>query len=80
VRIKLRYFAYMRELIGFSEEEVQLPEETSVESLIEIVKRMHEPIRKLSRVLVAVNGDYVESGKSLEDGDIVAMFPPVSGG
>jgi molybdopterin converting factor small subunit len=34
----------------------------------------------MSNVIIAVNGAYVDPNTLLEDGDVVALFPPVSGG
>lgn len=34
----------------------------------------------MDRILVAVNGEYVDFGKILKEGDVVALLPPVSGG
>lgn len=80
MRIELRYFASMRDLMGTVEDETAVPEGSTVESLLEKMKREHEPLGEMDRVLVAVNGEYVDLSTILEEGDIVAMFPPVSGG
>jgi len=78
------YFASIRELTGLAEEEVELPEGSTVGStvmaLMETVKGLHEPLRGAGRVLVAVNGEFAEPGIALGEGDVVALFPPVSGG
>lgn len=74
------YFASIRELTGLAEEEVELPEGSTVGALMETVKGRHEPLRGAGRVLVAVNGEFAEPGDALGEGDVVALFPPVSGG
>lgn len=74
------YFASYREITGLAEEEAQLPEGSTVEMLMEMVKRLHETLRDMRRMLVAVNGVFAEPGATLMDGDVVALFPPVSGG
>jgi len=74
------YFASIRELTGLAEEEVELPEGSTVMALMETVKGLHEPLRGAGRVLVAVNGEFAEPGIALGEGDVVALFPPVSGG
>lgn len=78
--IKLRYFASLRELIGSAEEEVFIPEGSSVESLLEVVKSLHDPLKDVETIMVAINGKYAQLGASIEEGDVVALFPPVSGG
>jgi molybdopterin synthase sulfur carrier subunit len=78
--IRLRYFASIREFVGSAEDEVQLPSRSSVESLMEAVKNLHGSLKDVETILVAVNGEYADPMNTLEDGDVVALFPPVSGG
>ncbi len=80
MRIRLKYFASVRELVGTTEGEIELPEGSTVEDMLETVKRYYERLRDLERILVAVNGEYVNPRTLLVDGDIAALFPPVSGG
>lgn len=80
MRIKLRYFASIRELVGAVEGEIELPEGSNVEGMLETVKRYHGRLRDMDRILVAVNGEYVNPRTRLTDGDVAALFPPVSGG
>jgi len=37
-------------------------------------------LRDVKRMLVAVNGEFSEQEAVLAEGDLVALFPPVSGG
>jgi molybdopterin synthase sulfur carrier subunit len=80
VRVRMRYFASVREMIGLSEEEVAVPAGSTIGSLIERVKNSHEPLHHLKSLLVAVNGEFADMEHELGDGDVVALFPPVSGG
>ena len=74
------YFASYREFTGLTEEEFQLPQGSVVQALLKAVKSRHEALRDEKRMLVALNGEFAESEAVLEDGDVVALFPPVSGG
>jgi molybdopterin synthase sulfur carrier subunit len=80
MRIELRFFASIRDLTGIAADETAMPEGSTVESLLEKMKREHEPLREMERILVAVNGEYVDLSTILDEGDVVAMFPLVSGG
>lgn len=73
------YFAQLKEMFGPTDN-FQLQDGSTVEALIEAVKLMHESPRGVGLILVAVNGEFAESGKVLVEGDVVALFPPVSGG
>jgi len=76
----VKFYASYREITGLAEEEVQLPSGSTVEALIETVKSLHNPLRDAKRMLVAVNGEFAKPEAVLEEGDMVALFPPVSGG
>lgn len=80
MRIELRFFASISDMMGIVEDETAMPEGSTVEALLEKMKRGHESLREMDRILVAVNGEYVDPTTILDEGDVVAMFPPVSGG
>ncbi|AEO14022.1 ubiquitin-like small modifier protein 1 [Thermococcus sp. AM4] len=88
MKVTVRYFARYRSLVGKGEEEVELPEGATVRDLIEKIKELHPVLRNevfaedddLADVNVSRNGRYVRFDETLRDGDIVAIFPPVSGG
>jgi molybdopterin synthase sulfur carrier subunit len=74
------YFASFGEITGLKEEEIRIPVGSRVEELMEAVKELHSQLQDIERILVAVNGKFAEPGLTLEEEDIVALFPPVSGG
>ena len=80
MRVRVRYFASVREMIGLSKEEVVAPTGSTIGSLIERLMDSHEQLRHMKNLLVAVNGEFANAEHELGDGDIVALFPPVSGG
>ncbi|WP_456367473.1 ubiquitin-like small modifier protein 1 [Thermococcus sp.] len=87
MRIKVRYFARYRSLIGKGEEEIEVPEGTTVGELVELLKERYPVLKNevfadddLADVNVSRNGRYVRFDEVLRDGDVVALFPPVSGG
>ncbi len=88
MRVKVRYFARYRSLVGTGEEEVEVPEGATVIDLIEKLKELHPVLKNevfaedddLADVNVSRNGRYVRFDEILKEGDTVALFPPVSGG
>jgi molybdopterin converting factor subunit 1 len=81
LRIKVRYFASIRECAGVSTEQIELREGATVENVIIEAKRLHPKLdAKDGTVFVSVNGDFVDLTRRLESSDDVALFPPVSGG
>ncbi len=87
MRIKVRYFARFRSLIGTVEEELEVPDGIRIGELLEMLKERHPELRNEvfaqdedADVNVSRNGRYASFDEPLDDGDIVALFPPVSGG
>lgn len=88
MRIKVRYFARYRSLVGKSEEELEVPDGITVRDLIEILKERYPVLKNevfaedddFADVNVSRNGRYVRFDEVLKDGDVIAIFPPVSGG
>jgi len=81
MKIRVLYFAYYKELIGKSEEEINIENDSTLENLLEIVKKLHKPLEEESgRIIVAINNEYAKGETRLKEGDLIAFFPPVSGG
>jgi molybdopterin synthase sulfur carrier subunit len=83
--VKLLYFAWVRQRIGLSEEEVQPPASvTDVAGLVEFLRRRGEgyeaAFRDLKLLRVAVNQRHAGFDAKLGPDDEVAFFPPVTGG
>ncbi|MBP1911307.1 molybdopterin synthase sulfur carrier subunit [Thermococcus stetteri] len=74
--------------MGKSEEELEVSDGITVRDLIEILKERYPALKNevfaedddLADVNVSRNGRYVSFDEILREGDIVAIFPPVSGG
>lgn len=75
MRVRVRWFAALRERRGTTEEEVELPEGLSAR---EAYARLAPPAEV--PVAYVVNGETVPASTRLGDGDEVAFLPPVGGG
>jgi sulfur-carrier protein len=85
VKVKLLFFAGLREQLGTSGEEIELPAGIStVAGLRAHLKARGGAYEKAfsekSLVRMAVNQDMVPLGTPIKGGDEVAFFPPVTGG
>ncbi|AMM53833.1 ubiquitin-like small modifier protein 1 [Pyrococcus kukulkanii] len=89
MKVKVKYLARFRTLTGIDEEIIELPEGATVKDLIEEIKKKYPKFREEvfgegfdedADANIAVNGRYVSWDERLNDGDVVGIFPPVSGG
>jgi len=81
MRVKVLFFGQLRELVGASEESVELPGGACVGDLISHYQKRVPRLGEFRPSLaVAVNQEYADAGAPLNGGDEVAFIPPVSGG
>ncbi len=83
--LTILYFAWMRERVGLSQEELQLPDEvTTVGELADYLAGRGpghaSAFQNRRTVRCAVNQEFADPSVSLHPGDEVAFFPPVTGG
>jgi molybdopterin synthase catalytic subunit len=79
VKITVRCFAAVRELLGRETLELEVPAGTTIEGLRMLLAERAPALRDLP-VACAVNRDYVAAQRELREGDEVALIPPISGG
>ena len=84
-RMKLLYFAWVREHIGKAEEDIALPK--NINNISELLTWLAlqsdghaSALCDTQRLRVAVNQTYVKSEHIIQDSDEIAIFPPVTGG
>lgn len=81
MKIKVLYFATLRDRAGQREEELELGPGASVRDLKAHLARSRSALAPaLDSCLVAVNHEFASDQEVLAEGDEVGLFPPVSGG
>lgn len=81
MRIKVRFFASLRERLGRSEEIREVPPGATVATVWALVVQEHPELAAVERaVAFAVAHEYVDKDHPLQDNDELALIPPVSGG
>lgn len=81
MKIRVRLFASMKDIVGQREVVIELPEGVTGSELLHRIAMEHPRLKPLlPSLLLAVNREYAEVTQELKDGDEVAFIPPVSGG
>lgn len=83
--MKIRYFAWVRERVGLSQEEIDLPEGVvTAGDLMAYLSAQHEGYAAAFAapdvIRVAIDQEHAESTTSLASAQEVAFFPPMTGG
>ena len=79
MKIKVKYFASIRELVGRSEELIEIDASTPSE-LFTLLKKKYSFEFEESALKVAINDEYVDFSQTLSELDTVVFIPPVAGG
>ena len=81
ITLTVHYFAMFRETIGKSTDQVSVPIGSKAGELFDLVTASHPALAGMrNSTMVMVNEEYAEPDQLLQDGDEVALIPPVSGG
>ena len=75
--VTVKFFASLRETIGISESTLDTNTYLTVS---EVWSKTTNDAVLPTNTLIAINMDYVNIDSSVQDGDEIAFFPPVTGG
>ncbi len=79
--ITIQAFASAADAIGARERTMDIPQSCSIAQVWARLMESHPDLRTLETTMAfAINDQLVASSAILEDGDILALLPPVSGG
>ena len=79
--VTVHVFARLREQLGTSTWTESLPDGATTDQLVNTLSEREEAISALRSVLrLAVNDEWVQRDRTLQEGDDVALLTPVSGG
>jgi len=81
LKVKILYFASLKDKVKKSYEYLDIKEGSSIRELKELLIEKYPEIKDiLDKSMVAVNESYVEKDTILNNNDTVAFIPPVGGG
>jgi molybdopterin converting factor subunit 1 len=81
MRVTVRLFARLHDLVGSTEWNAEVPEGAGVADVWRALEREHPAVAPYrASVSAAVNAEFARMDAAVADGDEVAFLPPVSGG
>lgn len=81
IRVRVLYFGQARDASGTAEESRSLPERTHLNAALQAILSANPRLGKIGKnVQIALNEEIAAGDPELEDGDVIALLPPVAGG
>jgi molybdopterin converting factor subunit 1 len=81
MKVRLLFFAVLRDITGKNEEAIEVPEGTCAADVWNTLRQKHRQLAGYERPpMTAVNESYAAADQQLHEGDEVAFIPPVAGG
>jgi molybdopterin synthase catalytic subunit len=81
MKVRVLYFGQVRELANKREEQVEVPNGATVQQLFDRCSEAFPQLKNFDDVIaIGVNHSFASRDQVLNEGDEVAMLPPVSGG
>jgi molybdopterin converting factor small subunit len=81
MKVRVRFYAQLRDAAGTSELDVDLPERSTIADLLESIYGQRPGLRAHdATMLFGLGLEFVRRNQLLSEGDEVAIMPPVQGG
>ena len=80
MKIQLLFFGITTDLVRKNSLSFELNSEATVENLKDILIKEFPKLKNIHQFAIAVNEEYADDDLLINNGDVVAIIPPVSGG
>jgi len=81
IQVRVLFFGADRDIVGLEELDLSLTSPTNAGAAKEQILTSYPDLRRFGNsLLFAVNQEYAQPDRQIQDGDELAVFPPVSGG
>lgn len=81
MKVRLLFFAVLRDIAGVDERELSVDEGTTAREVWESLRRSYAKLADYTQPpMIAINESYAAPDAILRDGDELAFIPPVAGG
>jgi len=81
MKVRVQFYAHLREVTGIHEMELELPRGATVRELLEKIYAQKPALRAHDKsVLIGAGLEFVDRNYKLNPGEEIAIMPPVQGG
>jgi molybdopterin converting factor subunit 1 len=81
LKVKVLFFATLRDYVGERSIEFEIPFHTTTEGLTNLLIDKYPNLEKVKgSIMVAINREFAADDQIIPEGAEIAFFPPVSGG
>jgi len=81
MKVRVQFYAQLRDLIGMRELEVDLAEGASVRELLDQIYAKQPALRSHGKsILIGAGLEFVDRNHKLKPGEEIAIMPPMQGG
>ena len=81
MKVRVQFYAQLRDLAGIREQDVDLPEGATVRDLLNEIYAHQPSLRAHDKsILIGVGVEFVDRSYGLKEGEEIAIMPPVQGG
>jgi molybdopterin converting factor small subunit len=81
MKVRAEFYSRLKEIVGASSLELSLPENATVNALFEQLIRSYPKLQDFDKsTLFGIGVEFVDRHHRLNEGDTIAIMPPVQGG
>jgi molybdopterin converting factor small subunit len=81
IKVRAEFYSVVKEIVEASAFELSLPKNATVNDLFEYLKKGYPKLRDFEKsILFGIGVEFVDRTYVLNDGDVIAIMPPVQGG
>ena len=80
MKLQVLLFGIARDIVGQNHIEMDFQGPTNIQSFKEVLIDKYPQMNDLAHIKIAVNQEFAKDEMLLQEGDEIALIPPVSGG
>jgi molybdopterin converting factor small subunit len=81
IKVRAEFYSAVKQIVDASAFELSLPKNATVNDLFERLKKSYPKLRDFEKsILFGIDVEFVDRTYVLNDGDVIAIMPPVQGG